>query len=176
MYVHIGFSECLLSCVQLPPPFPQPHYAPDECYPSGGNETIALVAGPLSLFGPRRPSPQAGPRTPAGTAHACLFESGLVIIIAGGHCSRRSTAWTWWCRRVERSHIEQGPTTVPVFSSLSHNAVAVNTGRLKCRDSASPARLAYLARACCCLRVGSRNLDSSCLEHGPTSSGHRGGR
>lgn len=45
--------------------------APDELLPLW-NETIALVAGPLSLFGPRRPSPQAGSRTPPGTAHVCF--------------------------------------------------------------------------------------------------------
>lgn len=70
---------------------------------AGSQETIALVAGPLSVFGPRGPSPQVGSRTPAGTAHVCLFESALVIVIPGGHCSRRSTAWTW-CRRVGRTY------------------------------------------------------------------------
>lgn len=79
--------------------------------------TIALVAGPLPIFGPKGPSPQVGSRTPAGTAHVCFFESALVIVIPGGHCSRRSTAWTS-CRLVGRVYgVHQKGTNHSVFAT-----------------------------------------------------------
>lgn len=108
--------------------------APDECLPPG--RTKQLLWWPAHCpFLDREGRPRnVGSRTPPGTAHVCLFESALVIVIPGGHCSRRSTAWTW-CRRVGRTYRVLWSTSdryqPQCFRGLFPHAVAVNTAGLK---------------------------------------------
>lgn len=125
------------------------------------DETIALAAGLLSVLGPRGPSPQ-GCRTPPGTAHVCLFESGLVIVIPGRHCSRRSTAWTW-CRRVGRAYRVRGLHR----TGTNHSVFVLEACRACCGGEHCRFRTITLCQHH--PRPGSRNLDSSASVPGPTS-------